>query len=74
MNWKNTSTLLIGALVLGSLIVLPAIASAFVDVPNCSIKKVGVDNRFETTPVILDDLSDTFFPGIRQFFISTDLG
>ncbi|MGV7224602.1 MAG: hypothetical protein ACQ9MH_24190 [Nitrospinales bacterium] len=75
MNWKNTSTLLIGALVLGSLIVLPAMASAFMDVPNCKIKMIGSDHRFNgTPPVFLDDPTDTFFTGAPQFFLHPDLG
>jgi hypothetical protein len=55
MNRKNTSTLLICMLVLGSLIILPAMASADVDVPVCSIGRIGVDPRFEGPPVQLDD-------------------
>ena len=47
MNWKNTSTLLICTLVLGSLIALPAVVRADVDVPVCSIGRIGVDPRFE---------------------------
>jgi hypothetical protein len=68
MNRKNTSTLLLGALVLMSLIVLPAIASAFVDVPNCSIVRIGADNRLmklfrcslTTCPILFFQGSDSF--------------
>jgi len=75
MNWKHTSTLLLGVLVLGSLIVMPAIASAFMQVPNCKITMIGSDHRFnDTPPVFLDDPSDAFFQGTPQFFIHPDLG
>ena len=74
MNWKNTSTLLLCVLVLGSLIVLPVIASADVDVPICSIGRIGVDPRFEGPPVQLDDLSDSKWTGARQFYLSSELG
>jgi hypothetical protein len=74
MNWKNTSTLFICMLVLGSLIFVPAMASADVDVPNCSIGKIGFDPRFEGPPVQLDDLSDTNWTGVRQFYLSSELG
>jgi len=73
MNRKNTSTLLLSALVLGSLIVLPGLASAL-DVPVCSIVKIGVDPRFEGPPVKLDDQSDVNWTGARQFYLSSALG
>ena len=74
MNWKNTSTLLLCVLVLGSLIVLPAMANADVDVAVCSIVKIGIDPRFEGPPVQLDDQSDVNWTGSRQFYLSDDLG
>jgi len=74
MKQKDTSTLLLCVLVLGSLILLPAIASADVDVPVCSIVKIGVDPRFEGPPVQLDDQSDVNWTGQRQFYLSSDLG
>jgi hypothetical protein len=74
MNQKNTSTLLLCVLVLGSLIFLPAIASADVDVPVCVIGKIGADPRFEGPPVQLDDQSDKNWTGYRQFYLSSDLG
>jgi len=73
MNWKNTSTLLLCALVLVSLIVLPAMAKADVDVSVCSIEKIGVESRFEGPPVHLDDQSDVNWTGSRQFYLSDDL-
>jgi len=74
MNQKNTFTLLLCVLVLGSLIVLPAMANADVDVPVCSIVKIGIDPRFEGAPVQLDDESDGNWTGERQFYLSSDLG
>jgi hypothetical protein len=74
MNWKNTSTLLLCTLVLGSLLGLPAMASAFVEAPVCSILMVGIDPRFEGPTVILDDLSDVTWTGPRQFYLSSTLG
>jgi hypothetical protein len=74
MNWKNTSTLLLCTLVLGSLLGLPAIASAYVDVPACSILMVGVDPQFEGPTVILDDLNDAAWQGARQFYLTSELG
>ena len=74
MNKKNTTTLLLCMLVLGSLIVLPAMASADVDVPICSIGRIGVDPRFEGPPVQLDDQSDVNWTGARQFYLSSELG
>lgn len=74
MNRKNTSTLMLCVLVLGSLIFLPTMASADVDVPICSIVKIGVDPRFEGSPVQLDDQSDVRWTGARQFYLSSDLG
>ena len=74
MNWKNTSTLMLSALVLGSLIVLPGLASAL-DVPNCRIVKVGIDPNLDGAMVQLDDLSDTFWATpYRQFYLSPTLG
>jgi len=73
MNWKNTSTLLICTMVLGSLLGLPAMVSAL-DVPACSIVRIGVDPRFEGPPVQLDDLSDANWTGPRQFYLSSTLG
>ena len=73
MNWKNTSTLLLSALVLGSLIVLPGLASAL-DAPVCSIVKVGIDPRFEGAMVQLDEQADGNWTGIRQFYLSSALG
>lgn len=74
MKQKDTSTLLLCVLVLGSLIFLPAMAMAYVDVPVCSIVKIGVDPRFEGPPVQLDDQSDVNWTGQRQFYLSSDLG
>ena len=73
MNWKNTSTLLLCTLVLGSLLGLPAMVSA-IDVPVCSIVKIGFDPRFEGPMVQLDDQSDVNWTGIRQFYLSSELG
>ena len=73
MNWKNTSTLLICTLVLGSLLGLPAMASAL-DVANCSVSRIGFDPRFEGAPVQLDDQSDVNWTGNRQFYLSSTLG
>jgi hypothetical protein len=73
MNWKNTYTLLLCTFVLGSLIFLPGLASAL-DVPVCSIVKIGVDPRFEGPPVQLDDQSDVNWTGPRQFYLSSTLG
>ena len=73
MKQKDTSTLLLCVLVLGSLILLPAIASADVDVPVCSIVKIGVDPRFEGPPVQLDDQSDVNWTGQRQFYLSSTI-
>ena len=74
MNLKNTSTLLLCTLVLGSLLGLPAMASADVHVPVCSILMLGHDPRFEGPTVILDDQSDAFWIGARQFYLSSELG
>ena len=74
MNSKNTSTLLLCMLVLGSLIFLPAMASADTDVAVCVITKIGADPRFEGPPVQLDDQSDLNWTGSRQFYLSSDLG
>ena len=74
MNWKNTSALMLCMLLLGSLIVLPATASAYVDVAVCSIVKVGIDPGFEGAIVQLDDQSDVNWTGNRQFYLSSDLG
>jgi hypothetical protein len=74
MNQKNTYTLLCCVLILGSLIFLPAMAGADVDVPVCSIVKIGADPRFEGPPVQLDDQSDQNWTGYRQFYLSSDLG
>jgi len=74
MNQKNTFTLLICVLVLGSLVILPAMASADVDVPVCIIGRIGVDPRFEGPPVQLDDKSDVNWTGARQFYLSSELG
>jgi len=74
MNQKNTFTRLICVLVLGSLIFLPAMASADVDVAVCSIVKIGIDPRFEGPPVQLDDQSDVNWTGARQFYLSSTLG
>lgn len=73
MNWKNTSTLLLCTLVLGVLLWLPVTASAL-DVPICSIGRIGVDPRFEGPPVQLDDQSDVNWTGLRQFYLSSTLG
>ncbi len=73
MNWKKTSTLLLCAIVVGCLFGLPAISSAL-DVPICSIVKIGFDPRFEGAPVQLDDQSDVNWTGARQFYLSSSLG
>lgn len=74
MNSKNTFTLLLYVLVLASFIILPGMASADVDVPVCSIVKIGADPRFEGPPVQLDDQSDLKWTGYRQFYLSSSLG
>ena len=74
MKSKTTFTLLLCMLVLSSLIILPAVASADVDIPICSIVKIGADPRFEGPPVQLDCPSDTTWSGNRQFYLSSDLG
>ena len=73
MNWKNTSTLSLCTLVMAVLLILPAMASAL-DVPICSITKIGFDPRFEGPPVQLDDQSDVNWTGSRQFYLSSTLG
>ena len=75
MNQKNTSTLLICVLVLGSLIFLPAMAMADVDVAVCVIVKLGIDPRVDDGAMVqLDDQSDVNWTGVRQFYLSSDLG
>jgi hypothetical protein len=74
MNWKNTSTLLLCTLVLGSLIILPGLASADVTVSVASIIRVGIDPRFDGPMVQLDDQSDGAWTGTRQFYLSSTLG
>jgi len=75
MNLKKvSSTLLLCGMVLSTLIILPAVANADVDVPKCSIVKIGADPRFEGPPVQLIDLSGTNWTGARQFYLSSSLG
>ena len=74
MNFKHTSTLLLCTLLLGIFIIVPAKASADVDVSAASIKRIGTDPRFDGPMVQLDDLSDGAWTGTRQFYLSSTLG
>ena len=57
-----------------SLMIIPTIANAAVDAADCQIMRVGSDPRFQGAMVQLDDLTDTRWTGIRQFYLSSTLG
>jgi hypothetical protein len=71
---KLSSILLVCAMVLTTLVTLPAVANADVDVSNCTIVKIGADPRFEGAPVQLVDNSGTSWTSFRQFYLSSTLG
>jgi len=56
-----------------SLMIIPTAANA-VDAANCAVKRVGADPRFQGAMVQLDDLTDTQWTGVRQFYLSSTLG
>lgn len=75
MKWNKVPLpLLLCGMVLSTLIILPAMAYADVDVPKCSIVKIGADPRFEGPPVQLIDTSGVNWTGARQFYLSSSLG
>jgi len=76
MTWKKTtSTLLFCVMVLATLVILPAVANADVDVSNCTIVKIGADPRFEGAPVqLVDNGSTPNWTSSRQFYLSSTLG
>ena len=67
-------SMLCAMLLVGSFMIIPAVANAVVDSADNSIFKVGADPRFEGAMVQLDDLTDTKWTGIRQFYLSSNLG
>jgi len=75
MNSKKVSfILLVCAMVITTLITLPAVANAL-DVSNCSIVKIGVDPRFEGPPIkLVDNGSTPNWTSSRQFYLSSALG
>ena len=74
MKRNKMFSLVFAMFLVTSLMIIPTIANAIVDVPNCSIAKVGYDPRFEGALVRLDDLTDTQWTGTRQFYLSSTLG
>ena len=67
-------SMLSAMLLLGSLMIIPAVANAAVDAKDVQVYRVGADPRFEGAMVQLDDLTDTRWTGIRQFYLSSNLG
>ena len=66
-------SLVFGLFLVASLMIMPAITNAL-DVPTARINQVGYNPAFQGTMVQLDDLSDTRFTGIRQYYLSSTLG
>ena len=62
-----------GMVLVASLMIMPAIANAL-DVSTARINQVGYNLAFQSAMVQLDDLSDTRFTGIRQYYLSSTLG
>ena len=56
-----------------SLMIIPAVANAL-DAAQVRIVRVGADPRFEGAMVQLDDLTDTNWTSVRQFYLSSTLG
>ena len=67
-------SMLCAMLLVGSLMIIPAVANATVDAADTQVTRVGADPRFEGAMVQLDDLTDTKWTGIRQFYLSSNLG
>lgn len=76
MNWKKLSSISVCCLMLlMTLVILPAVANADVDAPNCTIIKIGADPRFEGAPVqLVDNTGTKWTEPYRQFYLSSTLG
>jgi len=74
MERNKIVTMISTMLLVASLMIIPAVANAAVDSANNTIIKVGADPRFQGAMVQLDDLTDTKWTGIRQFYLSSALG
>ena len=74
MKMNKLFSLVLGLFLVGSLMIIPAVANATVDSAKSKIMRVGSDPRFEGAMVQLDDLNDTNWTGIRQFYLSSTLG
>jgi hypothetical protein len=69
------SSILFMVLLAASLLFLPQVTYADVDIGNARIFRVGNDPRFVGPMVQLDDLAaNERWSGIRQFYLSPDLG
>jgi hypothetical protein len=73
MKRNKMFSLVFAMFLVTSLMIIPAVANA-ADAANCAIKRVGADPRFQGAMVQLDDLTDTQWTGIRQFYLSSTLG
>ena len=74
MKRNKMFSLVFAMFLVASLMIIPAVANAAVDSGSNTIIKVGADPRFEGAMVQLDDLTDTKWTGIRQFYLSSALG
>jgi len=74
MKNNKMFSLFIAIFLVASLMIIPAVANASVNVADVKVMKVGADPRFEGAMVQLDDLTDTQWTGIRQFYLSSTLG
>jgi len=75
MKNNKMFSLITAMLLVASLMIITAVPNAYaIDVNASSIYKIGYDPRFEGAMVQLDDLSNKYWTGIRQFYLSSTLG
>ena len=71
---KLWRTLRVAGLVLAGSAFFGSAAHADVDIFSAGIVRLGPDPRFEGAMIQVDDLTDTVFTGIRQYYLSATLG
>lgn len=74
-RYNITSSTLLMMMLAASLLFLPQVTYADVDIDNARIYRIGTDPRFVGPMVQLDDLAASErWTGIRQFYLSPNLG